>query len=102
MCAGIVCLPPAGSEEPAQSSVMSERSSGVSRELKVLDTEAFGQQLRPQGPVNIAPNSVELISLPLIKSVGEQHSLVLSLMGSRWTAPIPLLAEFGGPEAGYV
>lgn len=55
-----------------------------------MDTEAFKSVQRPRRFVCVAPNSVELISYNMGSELA--HVLQLSIMDSKWTAPVPLPA----------
>lgn len=58
--------------------------------LHMVDTEAFKSTFRPRRFVCVAPNSVELISYNMRSELA--HVLQLSIMDSKWTAPVPLPA----------
>ena len=65
-------------------------------ELRLVDTDAFTQSPKPtQGSVTVLPRSVELLSYPQYSDA--QHAVVLSMMGSRWSAPLALPGPRGGP-----
>ncbi len=72
--------------------------------MRVLDTEAFTQLVRPEGQVTIMPNSIELLSYP-DGSVGggaadgAAWAAVVSVMGSRWSAPLQILQAAGATSA---
>ena len=63
--------------------------------LRIMETDRVASSVQPLYEVNIMPNSIELLSfpdLPVDTRAGStpQWAAVLSIMGSRWTAPILL------------
>eukprot|EP00879_Flechtneria_rotunda_P005415 GHRR01005707.1.p1 GENE.GHRR01005707.1~~GHRR01005707.1.p1 ORF type:complete len:1494 (+),score=564.87 GHRR01005707.1:1093-5574(+) len=102
-----------GGGEGAGSDALSGFAPG---QLKVLDTEAYTQITRPASHITIMGNSIELLSFPgegpdgsgvssrnqylgsleLANQAGadgiRQWAAVISIMGSRWSAPLVLAA----------
>jgi hypothetical protein len=90
---------------------------------RILDTDAFTSVARPPTAVSIPPRSLELLSLPPRSALDIMGSpggggggsapvpaLVMSVLGSKWTPPLPLptppsaaaggLGSSGGTEGG--
>lgn len=96
---------------------------GQAGQLRILDTEAYTQTMRPRGNVTIMGNSIELMSYPGegpdgsgsssqgtmlgnlrtdLASPGplvvQQWAAVISVMGSRWSSPLVLAAASAGGQ----
>lgn len=105
---GIVPLAPStgsggtgsGADNAGSSGVQLGDATGMGTMMRVLDTEAFEAVSRPGSSVTVLGSSLELLSLPTATeqsggAVASQWAVVLSVMGSRWSSPLPLSAAGG-------
>jgi hypothetical protein len=77
---------------------------GGSAPLRVVDTDVSGLRAQPPGRLTVMPNSIELLSFPEGVALGSGKdgadlalAAVISIMGSRWSAPLQLLQAGAGP-----